>query len=116
MHHGVLSSVTPISTTQAPGYQPPTSGALDEIFAPDGTPRPHARRLATELGALGPEALADAGRRRDAIFVQQGITFDATGKDGPVRDRPFPLDLVPRILTSSDWEHLEAGLRQRITA
>ncbi len=106
----------PVSPSSPSGYQPPTTGALDEIFQPDGTPRDHARRLASELAALGPDALADAGRRRDAIFVQQGITFDATGKDGPVRDRPFPLDLVPRILTADDWAHLEAGLRQRITA
>lgn len=116
LHDGLLSSVSPVSPSSPSGYQPPTTGALDEIFQPDGTPRDHARRLASELAALGPDALADAGRRRDAIFVQQGITFDATGKDGPVRDRPFPLDLVPRILTADDWAHLEAGLRQRITA
>lgn len=116
LHDGALSSISPVSPSASSGYQPPTTGALDEIFQPDGSPRAHARRLASELAALGPEALADAGRRRDAIFVQQGITFDATGKDGPVRDRPFPLDLVPRILTSDEWAHLEAGLRQRITA
>jgi len=73
---------------------------FDEIFGSDGGPRPHARALVDELGRLGTEDLAAAGRRRDAIFVQQGITFDATGEDGPVRDRPFPLDLVPRILPS----------------
>ncbi|MFT4034309.1 MAG: circularly permuted type 2 ATP-grasp protein [Patulibacter sp.] len=116
MHHGALPAPPSIPTTSDSGYQPPTGGALDEIFAADGAPRDHARRLASELAALGPEALVDAGQRRDAIFVQQGITFDATGKDGPVRDRPFPLDLVPRILTSDDWSHLEAGLRQRIVA
>ncbi|MEH3054572.1 MAG: hypothetical protein PGN13_11290 [Patulibacter minatonensis] len=63
--------MTPTSTTSGSGYQPPTSGAQDEIFAADGDPRAHARRLATELAALGPDALADAGRRRDAIFMQQ---------------------------------------------
>lgn len=64
----------------------------------------------------GPELLTAAGHRRDAIFVQQGITFDATGEDGPVKDRPFPLDLVPRILPASEWSHIERGLAQRIRA
>jgi hypothetical protein len=29
-----------------------------------------------------------AGRRRDAILLRQGITFEPTGEDGP-RDRPL---------------------------
>ncbi|MGH2970121.1 MAG: hypothetical protein ACRDK0_13815, partial [Solirubrobacteraceae bacterium] len=72
--------------------------------------RSHTEPLAAALAELGQEELASAGRRRDAIFMQQGITFDAGGPevDGPVRDRPFPLDLVPRVTTCastswSDW-------------
>src|SRR3954454_618847 len=65
---------------------------------------------------MGGEQLAAVGRRRDAIFVEQGITFDATGEDGPVRDRPFPLDLVPRILPAEEWKHIKRGLAQRIRA
>ena len=65
---------------------------------------------------MGPEQLAAAGRRRDAIFMQQGITFDATGDDGPVKDRPFPLDLVPRIMPGAEWTQIKRGLAQRIRA
>ena len=73
------------------------------------------------LEALGPEALTQAGRRRDAIFMQQGITFDAggvggDGVSGPVRDRPFPLDLVPRIIPAAEWTTIKRGLAQRIRA
>ena len=50
-------------------------------------PREFGSALAHELARLGPEQLAAAGRRRDAIFMQQGITFDATGEEGPVKDR-----------------------------
>ena len=75
-------------------------------------------RSSTRWTALGPEALAAAGRRRDAIFMQQGITFDAAGpgRDGPVRDRPFPLDLVPRIIPAEEWTTIKRGLAQRIRA
>ena len=48
--------------------------------------------------------------------MQQGITFDATGEDGPVKDRPFPLDLVPRILPAAEWTTIKRGLAQRIRA
>ena len=77
--------------------------SYDEVFASSGEPRPHTEALAGALSELGREELADAGRRRDAIFMQQGITFDAGGPDvdGPVRDRPFPLDLVPRVIPAA---------------
>jgi len=89
---------------------------FDEIFDGDGAPRPDAVALAAELERLGPERLLAAGRLRDAIFMQQGITFDATGNDGAVHDRPFPLDLVPRIIPGDEWRHIKRGLAQRIRA
>ena len=56
-------------------------GSYDEVFAEPGRPREHAQALAAALADLGAEALADAGRMRDSIFMQQGITFDAAGPD-----------------------------------
>ena len=93
-------------------------GFYDEMLDEGAQPRAHARTLVEALEALGPEALAAAGRRRDAIFMQQGITFDAAGPDaeGPVRDRPFPLDLVPRIIPAAEWRTIKRGLAQRIRA
>ena len=89
----------------------------DEVFQTDGTPRPHAAPLARALEALGPAGLVEAGRRRDAIFLQQGITFEVPGADGgEARDRPFPLDLVPRILPADEWRVIKRGLAQRIRA
>ncbi len=94
----------------------PADGFFDELFDADGNARPHAAALTAALDALGPDRLAAAGRRRDAIFVQQGITFDTTGEDGPTLERPFPLDLVPRILPADEWTHIKRGLAQRIRA
>ena len=97
-------------------------GSYDEVFAAPGQPREHAVALAAALADLGPDALTDAGRMRDSIFMQQGITFDAAGvggdgvPDGPVRDRPFPLDLVPRIIPAGEWRDIKRGLAQRIRA
>jgi uncharacterized circularly permuted ATP-grasp superfamily protein len=97
------------------GYASP-SGCLDELLARDGAPRAHVASLVATLERLGPEALMEAGRRRDTIFMQQGITFEVSSSDGGRRDRPFPLDLVPRVLTSAEWKVIQNGLEQRIRA
>jgi uncharacterized circularly permuted ATP-grasp superfamily protein len=94
----------------------PVAPFRDELYEAPGTPRPHARALIEGLGSLGREGLAEAGRRRDAIFLQQGITFETTGEEGPTRERPFPLDLVPRVLTGEEWTTVKRGLAQRIRA
>jgi uncharacterized circularly permuted ATP-grasp superfamily protein len=97
------------------GYEP-EADTFDEVFGSDGSARDAASGLVSELERLGSEQLIAAGQRRDAIFLQQGITFDATGEEGPVKDRPFPLDLVPRILPGEEWRSIKRGLAQRIRA
>ncbi|HSS11762.1 MAG TPA: circularly permuted type 2 ATP-grasp protein, partial [Acidimicrobiales bacterium] len=39
------------------------------------------------------------------------ITFSLSGEE-----RPFPLDLVPRVLPAHEWALIEAGVRQRVRA
>jgi uncharacterized circularly permuted ATP-grasp superfamily protein len=97
------------------GYAP-AAGFYDEVFEAPGIPRPHAAALVEALERIGPQRLRAAGERRDAIFVQQGITFDATGSDDPVVDRPFPLDLIPRIIPAAEWTTIKRGLAQRLRA
>jgi len=89
----------------------------DEVFDGGGAPRAHAAALAAALESLGHEGLVEAGRRRDTIFMRQGITFEVGGADGDAAvDRPFPLDLVPRILPVDEWRTIKRGLAQRIRA
>jgi uncharacterized circularly permuted ATP-grasp superfamily protein len=104
-----------VTTDPIEGYRVPT-GCCDELVGPDGTPRPHAGSLIATLQRLGPEALEAAGRRRDTIFMQQGITFEVAGLDGERRDRAWPLDLVPRVLPADEWTTIKRGLAQRIRA
>ena len=97
------------------GYQP-GHDCYDELFAERDHPREHARRLIDGIESLGRERLVSAGDRRDAIFMQQGITFALVGEGGAAHDRPFPLDLVPRVIPADEWAVLERGLIQRIRA
>ncbi|MDX8152869.1 circularly permuted type 2 ATP-grasp protein [Patulibacter brassicae] len=96
-------------------YESP-QGIYDEAVTADGTPRDHADRLMSAVGALEPEQLAALGRRRDRTFLQAGITFDTIGPDGQAVDRPFPLDLVPRIIPAEEWATIKRGLAQRVRA
>src|SRR5579863_50784 len=89
---------------------------FDEVFTAEGDAREHAAALVAELERLGPDQLVAAGALRDAIFVRQGITFDLRSDDGLVADRPFPLDLVPRIIPGEEWNTIKRGLAQRIRA
>ena len=62
---------------------------------------------------------ADEIRRRkhsaDLAFLNQGITFTVYGRDEGT-ERIFPYDLLPRLITSAEWNRIERGLTQRITA
>jgi uncharacterized circularly permuted ATP-grasp superfamily protein len=58
---------------------------------------------------------AGGNRRRSALCFTQGITFNVYG-DGAGREKIFPFDIVPRIVRSSEWDVIERGLVQRITA
>jgi uncharacterized circularly permuted ATP-grasp superfamily protein len=88
---------------------------FDEAFDASGTVRPHYRDL---LEALDDYGEAEFGRRRaliELLFRTQGITFTVYGDDQGT-ERTFPFDPVPRLIGARDWAHLEAGLRQRVTA
>jgi uncharacterized circularly permuted ATP-grasp superfamily protein len=94
----------------------PLAGYRDELFAGPGEPRDYASALLASLKGIGRLELSNLGRRRDQIFTQQGITFEVAGADGASVNRPFPLDLVPRIVSAGEWELIEHGLTQRIRA
>jgi uncharacterized circularly permuted ATP-grasp superfamily protein len=104
------------ATPRASHTYTPDPDAYDELFDARGVPRPHAERLVDGLGRLGAGELLAVGERRDVIFVEQGITFALAGDEGAARDRPFPLDLVPRIIPSAEWATIEAGIVQRVKA
>jgi uncharacterized circularly permuted ATP-grasp superfamily protein len=87
----------------------------DECFDDDGRVRPAYRRLVNSLAAMSPQQLAAKAEEIELSLRAQGITFTVYSAGDDV-ERTFPLDLVPRLLTALEWEALEAGLVQRVTA
>ncbi len=89
--------------------------AYDEMFNPDGYPRPHYEQLHRRLLELPAEELTRRQQLADRSFLNQGITFTVYG-NAEGTERIFPYDLLPRIITANEWTTLERGLTQRITA
>ena len=91
-------------------------GTFDELFTADAAPRPHYAPLHTRLLALSAEELRRRQSAANLSFLYQGITFTVYGDRQQSIDRVFPFDLLPRIISSSEWDKLEIGLAQRLRA
>jgi len=95
------------------GYD--TGEFYDEMFDEARQPRPEAQLLLDTISALGEGQLERCQQAAERILVQLGITFNVYG-DSAGTERPFPFDLVPRIVTAKEWSWIERGLKQRIHA
>ena len=92
-----------------------TEHFFDEMHMADGQPRPHYRKLHQRLSAMP----IDEYRRRcslaDVTLINQGITFAVYGDSRGV-EKPWPFDLIPRIIPADEWDQIERGLMQRLKA
>src|ERR671916_2288990 len=76
----------------------------DELFESPGVPRPACLALHETLQSLSQDDFERRCALRDRAFRDQGITFSLSGEE-----RPFPLDLVPRILPAGGGGGLGGG-------
>ncbi len=119
LHPEAVRRYRTVPTTQAApddlfaGYT--ASEAFDEMFDGKAQPRRPYRKLHKELLKLTPEELLRSKQQADLTFFNQGITFTVYGRD-EATERIFPHDLLPRIVSAAEWDVIERGLTQRITA
>ena len=90
--------------------------AWDEMFPAESLPGAADVRLPYRdmYPALARMDDAELRARTDALassYLAQGVTFDFAGEE-----RPFPLDVVPRVISADDWRKVEAGVKQRVRA
>ncbi len=111
-----LQPARPESPVESPLFsQYGLDAAYDEMFDASRRARPHYRPLIEELQVASTEELRQRQLEADRAFLTQGITFTVYGDDQGT-ERIFPFDLLPRILTGREWDTLERGLAQRLTA
>jgi uncharacterized circularly permuted ATP-grasp superfamily protein len=94
---------------------PPPPGVFDEMLDAGLVPRAHYAAYADWLAHMSPEQMAAKRAEADLIFRRIGITFSVYGEEGGT-ERLIPSDVVPRIIAADEWERLERGLIQRVTA
>jgi uncharacterized circularly permuted ATP-grasp superfamily protein len=86
----------------------------DEMMAPDTIRDPY-RALFQSIGQFTTENLEHKDVQASELFMNQGITFTVYSDDAGI-ERIFPFDILPRIITGKEWEHIEAGIKQRLKA
>ncbi len=90
---------------------PVTSDApYDEMFA-QGEIRPGYDLVGRQFERIGTEDLLRRAEALSSAYIEQGVTFDIGGVE-----RPFPLDIMPRLIEPEVWSPVEKGVAQRVRA
>ncbi len=92
-----------------------TESFYDEMFGADGTVRAHCAPLLERFSSIDAGEFENRRQACDAHFLRQGVTFNVYHDDQGT-ERIFPFDPVPRVISADEWDHIEAGLSQRIIA
>jgi uncharacterized circularly permuted ATP-grasp superfamily protein len=87
----------------------------NEMQDASGNVRTHYQRYANWLNETPAERIERKRAEADLAFRRVGITFAVYGEESGT-ERLIPFDIIPRIIPSTEWKDMEAGLRQRVTA
>lgn len=93
----------------------PLMGGYDELLEAPGKPRNGAAGLCDFFAGLPAAELEARHRAVDAAIMAAGITFTVYSEAGNI-DRAWPFDVVPRMIEKTEWDGIEAGLKQRLRA
>lgn len=88
---------------------------FDELKDAKGKYRPVAQAVGDWLDDTSMDAINHLNEQAENIFYRKGVTFTVYS-DAKNIERMIPFDIVPRIIAASEWQLIEAGCKQRITA
>jgi uncharacterized circularly permuted ATP-grasp superfamily protein len=98
---------------------------FDEMYSqatatsPGSPVRAHYKAYADWLAGQSEQVMLARREEAEMIFRRVGITFAVYGdkdESGSGTERLIPFDLIPRIIPANEWQSMERGLVQRITA
>ena len=95
--------------------KPPGPGCYDEMLLADNQFRDHYHAYLAWLQQTDEKSIERKREEADLLFHRVGITFNVYG-DGDGAERLIPFDSIPRIIPAREWQHLDKGIRQRVTA
>jgi uncharacterized circularly permuted ATP-grasp superfamily protein len=92
-------------------------GLWDEIITDSGRARPGAANLCRTFAALSNAEIKARKNAAELAIRTMGITFTVyTGEGSGSIDREWPFDIIPRLIVKREWDEIERGLKQRVTA
>ena len=95
------------------------SPSFDEMRASADEVREHYRGYQRWLSQQPGDVIRARREEAEVIFRRVGITFAVYGakdEDGSGTERLIPFDLIPRVIPAHEWNTMERGLIQRVTA
>jgi len=87
----------------------------DEMFFDSDNFRNHYTNFIKNFSKESLENLNKKEELAKKLFMSQGITFTVYDS-GEGIEKIFPFDIIPRIITSSEWLFIEKGIKQRLKA
>ena len=88
---------------------------FDELLGSADAPRAEFDAAVRWLRDTPPAELRQRQDAAERAFRQIGVTFNVYGQE-EADERIIPFDIIPRLFTHREWEHLSRGLEQRATA
>ncbi|WP_429052612.1 circularly permuted type 2 ATP-grasp protein [Aeromonas rivipollensis] len=95
--------------------KPPGPGCYDEMLLANNQFRDHYHAYLAWLHQTDEKSIERKREEADLLFHRVGITFNVYG-DGDGAERLIPFDSIPRIIPAQEWQHLDKGIRQHVTA
>ena len=92
-----------------------SQGFYDEMFNADHSVREHYSLLQERIEKIGWDKLSYLQHSTDRAQMSLGMTFNVYNDNQGV-ERILHLDILPRIISGTEWDYLEKGLIQRIKA
>src|ERR1700755_2470433 len=92
----------------------PDANTWDEMFEKNGV-RSQYNDVIDFFQHLGIDELNKKEEQAKRLFMSQGITFTVYSS-GEGIEKIFPFDIIPRIITASEWNYIEKGIEQRLMA
>ncbi len=93
----------------------PYPGCYDELVDDGCQARSQATAVARFIAHNGADELVRRQAQLDSTIAAMGISFTVYS-DSQNIDRAWPLDVVPRVISATDWEKTSNGLKQRLQA
>ncbi|WP_370587314.1 circularly permuted type 2 ATP-grasp protein [Yimella sp. cx-51] len=84
---------------------------FDEMFTESGETRAAYAGVRRQVEHLAPSDVRTRADYLSHTYLDQGVTFDIGGEE-----RPFPVDIVPRLIDNQAWSVVDAGVAQRVRA